>query len=155
METMTIKRLTTIFLPLMLASSIAYARQPIEHSCAFIVKNALNNAAECFFTDKLHSSVLISATRNISTKQAGEWIISAASFLQVGGEHNFDSITVIPSPSSFSITVEAKSTDRINIKDDPEKARKLIEVCKHASDWSEVVGPDGAPAAKPKCKPLR
>lgn len=129
------------------------AREPVSMSCAYISNIAFNNKATCHFRDREHTTVVISPASKISTKKAAEWIVDASAALQVSGQRNFNSITVMTEEGGREYA-EAKSTDTKSIHQEPEVIRSLTQICRLPDGWAGVVGLDGKPAEPPKCRPL-
>lgn len=107
------------------------------------------------FMDSRHSSVLITPHRKITANKAVAWIISTSIALQTGGENQFSTITVLTSPNATGEYAEAKSSNAATVLQDPAVIKSLTKICNQPNDWSDIVGPDGKPAAPPKCRPLK
>lgn len=136
----------------LMLSTAAFAA-PME-TCSFIDANAFKNQARCTYTDPNKQTVMITPNKRISIKVAAEWMVSASAFLHLGGEKSFVNMVIFTSPDRSGDTVEAYSSAEFHFQDDVKTIRSSTIVCKHAKDWSEVVGKDGTPAAKLNCSPL-
>ena len=107
------------------------------------------------FMDSRHSSVLITPHRKITAIKAAQWIVSTSTALQIGGENQFDTITVFTTPSGTGEYAVAKSSEKASISHDTAAIKSLTKICKQPDDWSDVVGPDGKAATPHKCRPLK